>query len=55
MDHSMKNSICVDYKEEQASELEALRSIYSNEEFTGINFDIFTYAEINYVCVLLRD
>ena len=27
----------LDYKEEQASELEALRSIYSNEEFTGDN------------------
>lgn len=50
MDLQCKNSTYVDYKEEQASELEALRSIYSNEEFAGINFDTFYYKEI-LVCV----
>lgn len=32
-----------DYKEEQASELEALRSIYSNEEFTEVSSDPHTF------------
>ena len=44
----------LDYKEEQASEIEALRSIYSNEEFTGVNFSLINYT--NSLCVyLLRD
>lgn len=50
MDLQYKNSTYADYKEEQASELEALRSIYSNEEFAGITFDTFYYKEI-LVCV----
>lgn len=32
-----------DYKEEQQSELEALRSIYSNEEFTEISSDPYVF------------